>query len=159
MQKCKKGEKSGWVSLGSLPRSPIVARRQRRGTRVDSADRADHPAVNLPKPVSRHPRSIVREIRYVPSLLVRGGTDNQVWQRGRSIGLFRRGDCNILRRGTLLTHKHGMIARRVSMRVFASCKQTEAPWRTPPSKVQPTVGRDQLCKAVPQHRCSSTLQR
>ena len=66
--------------------------------------------------------------------------------------------CLPSRGARLLTPHHGVVVRRLAMSAFESFgKQTENPRRTPPSKLQPTIGHDQFAKNVPKHGCSCPL--
>ena len=58
----------------------------------------------------------------------------------------------MLRRGTPLFRHHGVMVRRLSMRMFEGCrKQTKEPRRTTPPKLQRTVGHNSLVKTVSKH--------
>ena len=114
-------------------------------------DSAGHRATMVPPPISRRLRSIVRKRGSSSTPPTAGGPTTR-WQRSRPIGCSRWGDRDMPRRGTPLLHHHGVVVRRVAMSVFESCgKQTEKPRRTPPSKLQPTIGHDQFAKNVPKH--------
>ena len=93
-------------------------------THVDSARRR---ATAVPPPIAPSSRKILYEKLAISPLYVRGGPDIK-WRRDGPIGCSRRGGRNMPCHGTPLLHHHGVVARRVPMRVLESCrKQTEEP--------------------------------
>ena len=132
--------------------SRISPQRLGNGSTLDTRTRvgsAEHRATIVPPPKSRHLRSIEKKqfAPPPPSLSAGGATIRR--QRGRSIICSQRGDSDMLRRGTPLFHPHGVVVRRVSIKMFEGCrKQTKEPPRTTPPKLQPTVGHDPFMKTV-----------
>ena len=95
-----------------------MVRRQRRG-RASTAPTIGPPFV--PQLISRRQRSTERKKRAPPPPSLTAGDPTARWQRSRPIGCSRRGDRDMLRRGTPLLRHHGVVVRRVAMSVFESC--------------------------------------
>ena len=123
-------------------------------TRVDSAG---HRATIVPPPRSRRLHNIVRK-KGTSSPPPTTGDPTARWQQSRPIGCSRWDDRDMPRRGAALGHHYGVVVRSVAMSVFESCgKQAEKPRRTPPTKLQPTIGHDEVAKNVSEHGCSGPL--
>ena len=136
------------------PQEPVMVRRQRRG-RASTAPTIGPPFV--PQLISRRQRSTERKKRAPPPPSLTAGDPTARWQRSRPIGCSRRGDRDMLRRGTPVLHHNGVVVRRAAMSVFESCGNRNTPATSAPPKLQPTIGHDQFAKSVPNHGCSCPL--